>query len=374
MSLRTTCLLTLLTVWVFSLLSFDGLRADDFAEDEMQWDQFPPIPDALGVAGPFVGVHGDSLIVAGGANFPRPVWETSKQWVDSVYALRAEGGAYQWRAVGKLPRQVAYGCSVSIPSGVLCIGGCDASQHFREVFLIQIDPKNDQLNIVGYPPLPHPCAYGAAARLGNTVYVVGGQSDASLASATRTVWSLDLTQVDQGESFRWQRMSDFPAFNRSFHLLVATHREASNSLFLFSGRREDSEGQVEFLRDSWQYLPEEDRWTQLATAPNCLMAGTGLSLVKDQIHLFGGADGTLFHQTDSLKDRHPGFPKRYYRYQVSTDQWIEAGSLPANHVTTVAVEWNGDVVIPSGEVRPRVRTPVVLRGKIINQEQEIRQQ
>ena len=154
MSFRTTSLLTLLAVWVFLLPSFDTLRADDFAEYEMQWGQFPPLPDALGVAGPFVGVHRDSLLVAGGANFPHPVWETSKQWVDSVYALRDEGGSYQWSAVGKLPRQVAYGCSGTIPSGVLCIGGGDSSQHFREVFLLQIDPKNNELKIVKLQEFP----------------------------------------------------------------------------------------------------------------------------------------------------------------------------------------------------------------------------
>ncbi len=43
----------------------------------LEYSQLADLPDALGVAGPFVGVHEDVLIVAGGANFARPVWQSS---------------------------------------------------------------------------------------------------------------------------------------------------------------------------------------------------------------------------------------------------------------------------------------------------------
>ena len=44
----------------------------------LQWSELPELPDQLGVAGPFAGVHNDALIVAGGANFPKPVWDNEK--------------------------------------------------------------------------------------------------------------------------------------------------------------------------------------------------------------------------------------------------------------------------------------------------------
>lgn len=34
--------------------------------DMLSWRELPSLPDALGVAGPFAGVHNDALIVAGG--------------------------------------------------------------------------------------------------------------------------------------------------------------------------------------------------------------------------------------------------------------------------------------------------------------------
>ncbi len=40
------------------------------AEARLAVKALPDLPDPIGVAGPFVGVHNDALIVAGGANFP----------------------------------------------------------------------------------------------------------------------------------------------------------------------------------------------------------------------------------------------------------------------------------------------------------------
>lgn len=82
-----------------------------------------------------------------------------------------------------------------------------------------------------------------------------------------------------------------------------------------------------------------------------------------QSHIFvlGGATENLFFQSDALKDEHPGFIKQSLAYHTITDSWSEAGPSPVNQVTTIAVKWGDDIIIPSGEVRPRVRTPQVSR-------------
>ena len=61
----------------------------------LTWDELPPLPPSAGqakqpgVAGPFAGVHGDALIVAGGANFPDKMpWEGgTKVWWDDIWVL-----------------------------------------------------------------------------------------------------------------------------------------------------------------------------------------------------------------------------------------------------------------------------------------------
>lgn len=48
----------------------------------LNWEELPELPavsgqpDNYGVAGAFSGIHNGALIVAGGANFPEPGWES----------------------------------------------------------------------------------------------------------------------------------------------------------------------------------------------------------------------------------------------------------------------------------------------------------
>ena len=101
------------------------------------WRQLPSIPDAIGFAAPFAGVSQDALLVAGGANFPvLPPWAGGrKEWHRSIFVLPAPDAA--WIPVSTLPRAAAYGVSVSWRSEVICAGGCDAEQHFRDVFALR---------------------------------------------------------------------------------------------------------------------------------------------------------------------------------------------------------------------------------------------
>ena len=46
-------------------------------------------------------------------------------------------------------------------------------------------------------------------------------------------------------------------------------------------------------------------------------------------------------------------------YHTINDTWVNAGSIPANHVTTTAVKRGDSIIIPSGEIRPRVRSPKI---------------
>ena len=120
----------------------------------LKWEELTelPAPDGLneniGVAGPFVGVHNDALIVAGGANFPdKPLWETDKVWHDRIYVLSKQSdGNYIWQNGGKLDKPIAYGSSVSASNGVLCIGGDDSKKVYTDVFLLSWNAKDKKLS------------------------------------------------------------------------------------------------------------------------------------------------------------------------------------------------------------------------------------
>ena len=242
------------TAVIFVFLVVYGMlpvNSNENDQNKISWAELPPLPNELGVAGPFVGVHRERLIVAGGANFPEPVWENQKQWLDDVYALKREGSEYNWSTIGKLPRRIAYGCSISVEDGVLCIGGCDASAHFSDVFLMRISTDGDRLETIPYPSLPE-IGLWCSGYSGQCGLCNGWTGKFKIESATQSVWSLDLKQSDRPEDLQWKQLRDFPAANRAFHLLVASEDSQGGSMFLVSGRRKSSAGEVEFLRDVWR--------------------------------------------------------------------------------------------------------------------------
>ena len=145
----------------------------------------PELPDPLGVAGPFVGVHRGALIVAGGANFPvaegADLWTVPKVWHrQSWVLLRESDGRAEWHAGAPLENPRAYGASASTPDGVVCVGGSDGERTYSDAFLLQWDPLQEALTQVSLPPLPQPMAHGSAALVGDWVYVTSGQSTLSL--------------------------------------------------------------------------------------------------------------------------------------------------------------------------------------------------
>ncbi len=156
----------------------------------------------MGVAGPFAGIHNDALIVAGGANFPKPVWNTNKEYHDRIYVLEnlSSPDTRSWIQDFTLDRYFAYGAAVNTEFGVLCMGGRDANQFYDSVFLLKWDQENRQIRKQHLPPLPQSCAHGYATILNNKVYLAGGQSAAGLETAQTNFWMLNLDQLPVYES------------------------------------------------------------------------------------------------------------------------------------------------------------------------------
>ncbi|UCD51105.1 MAG: sodium/solute symporter [Phycisphaerales bacterium] len=362
-------------------------------EASLRWESLPPLPNALGLGGPVVGVHNDVLIVAGGANFPEPVWDNDKEWHREAWVL-VEGGAggYEWLGGFALDQPLAYAACVSTDHGVACLGGTDGATVFDRCFLLRWDPKTRQLNQVPLPSLPAPCAYGAAARIGDVIYLAGGQRGAALDTAMTNFWRLDLAQRESSpDSLRWEVLPAWPGPARAFNLTVAQHNGFDDCIYMISGRCPNdpqrvaaaygstATSEVFALEDVYEFNPQRydaaafdaqhgsyngagrfaAPWRRRADVPRCVMAGTAAALGQSHVFVLSGADGTLMARADELKLAHPGFPKRLLAYHTITDTWIEAGTAPVNQVTSPAVVWDDKVVLASGEIKPRVRTAAV---------------
>lgn len=326
------------------------LCAGTLEAGELSWRQLPPLPDQLGVAGAFAGVSGGALLVAGGANFPgKPPWEGgSKVWHDTVYALRQTNG--EWETAGKLARPLGYGVSLPTRKGVLCIGGNDANGPVADVFLLVY--ARGRTKVEPMPALPLPLANAAGSMVGNVAYIAGGSDRPGEQSALNRCFKLDLNKRKPG----WQEVEACPGEGR----ILPIAGSADGAFYLFSGaalRLVEGKVQRVYLRDSWR-LRLGGKWERLADLPRPCVAGpTPAPLMNSRLLLFGGDDGSLagFQPPGA----HPGFPRMQLAFDVRSGQWSQSSEVPAPRATLPVVPWKGLVVLPSGEMRPGVRSPEV---------------
>lgn len=357
----------------------------------LKWDSLPDLPAPLGVAGPFVGVHNDALIVAGGANFPvqtgEDLWEVEKVWHDDAWVLVKDDKGYQWKSGFKLKRAAGYGMCVSTDLGVVCLGGNDGKQTFADSFLLRWDNTTQKLKELPFPNLPEPCAYGAATVVDNTIYVAGGQTGLPLESATSHFWRLKLPDsIEALRDAKWESLPAWPGPARAFNLTIMQHNGFDNCVYVIGGRRQDTGVQgisgIIAMGDVYEFNPKRydasaydvksgiytgqdefaNPWRKRSDAPKPTMAGTAITVGQSHIMVVGGADGLLLKRIEKEPEfvkSHPGFEKVAWSYHTITDRWVNAGAIPQNHVTTPAVRWGDHYVVATGEIKPRVRTKQV---------------
>jgi len=317
-----------------------------------RWEKLPALPDREGFAGSFAGESGGVLIVAGGANFPdkRPWQGGAKRWYDSAFAL--EGPDARWRSGFRLPRPIAYGVSVTTPRGVLCIGGGDARQHYRDVFLLRWTGAT--ITTTAMPPLPGPCAFMCGAAVGDVVYVVGGIETPDATACLNTLRTIDPSQAQP----RWRELEPLPGPAR----ILAVAGAARGGLFIFSGAAlsagADGKPVREYLRDAWRYAPDRG-WKRLAEMPRPAVAAPSPAplLAGDRLLVVSGDDGARLGFKPETQ--HPGFPRDVLAYDVAADAWSRAGEAPFSLATAPIAPWRDRVVIAGGEERPGYRSPGV---------------
>jgi len=360
--------------WIVMMALAVGQGCESSGSGPRVWEQATQVPDAVGFAGAYAGVSNGHLLVAGGANFPegtRPWSGGTKQWNDKVFALAEKGG--QWREVGRLPRPMAYGVSLTWQDGVIVLGGADQSTHYPDAYLLRYEAG--RLITDRLPDLPAPTANACGALVNGVIYVAGGLAHPTDTNAKHTFWSLDMRRPSAER--KWEILESWPGSPR----MLGVAGVVGDAFYLMSGvalhvPEGDSLARRTYLNDAYRYAPESG-WQRIADLPHAVAAAPspGYTTDADKLLVFGGDDGGLADQSSALKDRHPGFRTDILSYDAGSDSWNTAGNVltdkqadPESNpnastwapVTTPLVVWNGQVVLPMGEVRPGVRTNRVL--------------
>lgn len=376
-------------ILIMAIISNTALAQND---PIITWEKVSPIPPAAGepvqygVAGALAGFSHNMLIVAGGANFGDSVpWRGGKKhYHDEIFLLTPSPGEGKWvQSKTLLPKAVAYSSCVSFADRLICIGGEDAAGPVNQVISLENDSGKIRINQL--TPLPQPVTSGGAALIENIVYLAGG---AGKSGAIDEFYSADLNR----EELVWLTLPKLPI--PLSNAVVVSQDDGNETCIYVLGGRNKTNIISKFYPDIWKYSPSKMKWAKVGELvsssgePLGLSAGTGVAAGKNHIILFGGDVGIVFNRTERLLDaiskasneeekqalireknsgleNHPGFPRTVFDYNTISGKTTPLAEIPGpGQVTTIAAIFGTSVYIPSGEIRPGIRTPVVTKAVI----------
>jgi N-acetylneuraminate epimerase len=372
---------------VFLMLQMSEACVQKESVISIQWRLAGTLSDfstaqSIGIAGPVSGIHNNTLIIGGGANFPEAMpWANGqKKYYSELYTFIKEAGTLKpQKDIFHLPMPVAYGANCSTPGGIVYAGGENENGLSNKVVLIQWDSIAKKIVISSLCDLPYAVANASMAYLGDKIYLFGGETSEG---TTSEVLALDINDP----SSLWQKMASLPQ-PVSHTVAVAYPENKSRHVYLIGGRKKNTTGVSTFSASVSKYNPEKNEWCAEKPLPYPLCAGTGV-VSGNHILLFGGDKGETFlqvekllsaisrepdenrkqeliRQKNKLQVNHPGFSKEILVFNFIGYSRTALNSITFDvPVTTTAIKWGNDIVIPSGEIRAGVRTPQLLIGRI----------
>ncbi len=322
------------------------------------WQRLPDLPDATGVAGPFVGLFGDRLLVGGGANFPDGMpWAGGKKvWTDRLWCLDLSSG--RWQMPRAMDHPSAYGVSISWRGDWLWLGGCDADRHLTTAWRLDGQRLSGDWtwSSIARPlvHLPRPLAYAAACAIGDAVYLVGGAEDPMATKASGELWRWRPEKQDAG----WERLEDLPGPG----VILPVIATDTSGFFLFSGASLDPDSRGNPIRtyrkEAYRY-DIHNGWRPISPLPRPVVAAPSpaLAIGDGAWGILGGDDGS--HVGFQPPSQHPGFCDDMLVYHAREDRWESTEQLPFAHVTTTLIQDGVRAILSSGEVAPGRRTAAI---------------
>ena len=106
-----------------------SLRAADASHSEqIKWGNESVFNEEHNTLGLFSGVLGGQIVLAGGTS------DDYSRWGRNAVCLSENAGFALYEDV--LSKPLAYGASITLSDGILCIGGRDSSQCYEDVFFV----------------------------------------------------------------------------------------------------------------------------------------------------------------------------------------------------------------------------------------------
>jgi N-acetylneuraminate epimerase len=344
---------------------------------------------SLGFAGAINGVNNNVLIVAGGCNFPDAMpWDGGKKYYSNeMFVLQKTRKGYAWnkKISTRLPESIAYCGTTSIAKGVVYAGGENANGISNKCFLLNWNARKNLVEVSPLADLPIPLTNVALTHIDSVVYAAGGDE---AKNSSKSFFSIDLNDSNA----HWETLPDLPIALANATAITQSGK-AGKEIFIIGGRSKTPSGISDLHNTTFAFDTEKHTWKKCADISDGknttnLSAASGIALGKNEIVITGSDNGKVFHQIETfiakiskattteqkekltqqknkLSIHHKGFDKSILLYNTTSDAWTKIGELPfPAQVTTNAVVWGNSIVISNGEIKPGVRTPDVVIGKI----------
>ena len=346
-----------------------------------------------GVSAPFFGSCGDFVIVAGGCNFPNvPAAEGGKKfYYDHIYAFSYSSNEEgDWSKIGNLSSPRAYGASVTVPDGVVVIGGTDGKHSLDEVVLLKYDGTT--LLQCPLPTLPIALDNMGAAFLDGYIYVAGGQSNGT--------GSFSAYRLAYPKGRFWEILPDMPGSVRLQPACVAQNDATAPCFYVMGGFTAATGKTTGFVHNDglcfnaltkkWKKVSPITAGTELKT----LVGAAGVPSGCTHMVFAGGVNFSIFEEainssanrwraeskgdtaTMAKIDRKVAeymlHPSEWYKfnnelliYHTITDTWTTASQSPLlARAGAALVPVKDGFLLVDGELKPGIRSADVTAMKI----------
>lgn len=341
-------------------LSLSSCAGDNLADNTtILWKEIESIPDKEGFSATYAGTHNGTLIVTGGCNFPdKPVYQGGKKVYNDKIFLFKDG---TWTiSPATLPTPSAYGVSITIPKGLIIIGGSDGTQSLNQSYILTGD------SITPLAPLPIPLDNMAGALVGKDIYIAAGSSNGTPSNRAFRY------NIDKNI---WSEIAPYPGQARLQPIAAGQNSAEESRLYLFSGFNPET---ALVMTDGYYYSPREEKWYPTTASPITFTGGVAVSTGVHAIITTTGVNRELFEQglritDDSTRIAYQTHPPEWYKfnrelmfYNTIVDRWAPTGTLPegAGRAGASLVPDGKGWYLIMGEVKPGVRTNKVLYGSL----------
>lgn len=320
--------------------------------ETMRVTELKPIPDeayAKGVSAPFCGTIQDTLVVAGGANFPdKSLLEGGAKRVYADIWAKSPSSR-QWIHAGVLPDSTAYGATFPVDNALILAGGNVCGQTTDKVYELRLHYGKAVLRAL--PQLPVPMEQCGWTRDRNSLFLVGGVGTTGVYACTIG-------------DYRWEKIADLPE-----PLVQPVVFASDGKLFVWGGFNPEtlavSDKGLCLKAGSWQEAPGiPDGGT--------FVGSTGTTMRDGRLAVVGGVNRAIFARAlhNTPEDRIPYLSKEPAEYQFrqevfAFDPLTETWSLLATDPSCalagpgIAVHGPRSLYVAGGELKPGVRSPKI---------------